>query len=562
MGTQSFKTTHVDSDYSAVMHKGSSINSSSRGIYNSLGKPTFGSLDDDSDVGDKRMSAFVSAANGAHHHIPAGAYPVNGNNTSTLIGTDEYTNNSTTTGQVAVGSSVTGTINSITDTDWIAVTLTSGTQYTIDLTKLSTSQSALSNPYIAGIYNTNGTLISGTTDDNSGGNNNSHLTFTPATSGTYYICADGTGRSTGDYLLSVEESADSTQWTVMTYMSADNNLEAAALADVNEMEAAEESVTITMTCILDRSRYYSSADGNWSNTREGVIESDGVTSHVSSLASSLTEQNMGSVTTLTEFINWSDLQTDSDSNALILWNHGGGISGSCWDYGNGYSNLSMEDIATAIESSTVGTMDLVAFDACYMAVLDQAYILSDCAEIMVASEDTMPSTGFDYTSLINDFSNTTSSDQTASTLASQIIQAYDDSNTETVTLSALDLTKMDELILSMSNFKTVWDSEGISSSILISSENETLRYDDYIDLSDFMENIQTYSSSNALDSAAQTVIDALNDLVIASCGSADSSGLTIYMPETADTSYLTGTGNDLIAATGWSEIYSAIWSQT
>jgi hypothetical protein len=89
---------------------------------------------------------------------------------------------------------------------------------------------------------------------------------------------------------------------------------------------------------------------------------------------------------------------------------------------------------------------------------------------------------------------------------------------------------------------------------------EALRYDDNIDLVDFMERVIERSSSAELDAAAQAVINAVDDVVIAKCGSSSSHGLTIYMPENADTSYVSDVGAELLAVTGWSDIYSAVWA--
>lgn len=352
-------------------------------------------------------------------------------------------------------------------------------------------------------------------------------------------------------------STATTKWSINAYMCADNDLEAYGLVDVNEMQAASLSSAITVLYQIDRAQGYSTADGDWTNTCQGIITQAAGASSSSTETTFLPETNMGSVTTLTEFINWTNSTVDAQSSALILWDHGGGISGCCWDEGNGDANLSVQDIATAIETSTAGHLDLVAFDCCEMGILDQAYVLRDDADIMVASEDNIPGNGYDYTSLLDSFS---TSDQSVTTLASVMVDTYALSYTESVTLSALDLSKMDNLIAAMRNFDTVWDASGLSDSLLGQAENASLRYDDNIDLYDFMENVADLSSSSTVDDAAGLVLSAVDSMVITSCGGASAHGLTIYMPEDADTSYLSGVGSTLVAATGWSGIYSAVWS--
>lgn len=353
-------------------------------------------------------------------------------------------------------------------------------------------------------------------------------------------------------------STAAAKWSVSAYMCADNDLEAAGLVDVGEMNAATLSSDVTVLYQIDRAEGYSTAEGDWTNTCQGVITQATGAAHSTAVTNFLPETNMGAVGTLTSFINWSTSTSDATSKALILWDHGGGVSGCCWDEGSGDAHLSVQDISTAIESSTVGHLNLVAFDCCLMGILDQAYVLRNDADVMVASEDNIPQDGYEYTSLLTSFSQ--SSDQTTQGLARTMVTTYDASYSETVTLSALDLTKVDELVSAMRNFDTVWDASGLSASLLSQAENATLRYADNIDLADFMTNVADLSTSATVDAAAQLVITAVGDMVISSCGGSGASGLTIYMPDAADTSYLTGVGASLLAATGWNDIYADVWS--
>ena len=119
----------------------------------------------------------------------------------------------TTTGVVAVGGSATGDIWSDGDRDWFAVTLEAGKTYRIDLEGSATSGGTLSDPKLGGIYDTNGTLVDGTTNDDGGTGRNSRVTFSPDASGTFYIEADAyrisegvqTDLSQGTYTVSVTD---------------------------------------------------------------------------------------------------------------------------------------------------------------------------------------------------------------------------------------------------------------------------------------------------------------------------------------------------------------------
>ena len=100
---------------------------------------------------------------------------------------DDYAADPTTTGTVSVGSTQTGELESAGDMDWMKVTLVGGTRYVIDYEGADTNRGTLFDPYLSGVYDANGNLIPGTTDDSGGQGFNSRVDFTPDTSGTYFI---------------------------------------------------------------------------------------------------------------------------------------------------------------------------------------------------------------------------------------------------------------------------------------------------------------------------------------------------------------------------------------
>ena len=122
---------------------------------------------------------------------------------------DDYAANTSTTGTVVVGGSQTGEIESHGDVDWIRVTLVGGTRYVIDYDGSANGQGTLSDPYFRGVYDSNGNLISGTTDSNGGLGLNSRIDFTPGSSGTYFLgLGNGAPSLTGTYRVSVTEFDD------------------------------------------------------------------------------------------------------------------------------------------------------------------------------------------------------------------------------------------------------------------------------------------------------------------------------------------------------------------
>ena len=138
----------------------------------------------------------------------------------------------TTTGRVVVGGSATGRIGSNGDRDWFTVDLEAGKPYRFDLKGSLTDDGTLHDPYLRGIYDEDGELIAGTTNDDGGRVHNSRVYFTPDEDATYYVSA-GAGRSdVGTYRLKVTDLSDddyaadsTTTGTVVVGGSATGNLE-------------------------------------------------------------------------------------------------------------------------------------------------------------------------------------------------------------------------------------------------------------------------------------------------------------------------------------------------
>ena len=57
---------------------------------------------------------------------------------------------------------------------------------------------------------------------------------------------------------------------------------------------------------------------------------------------------MGDGVTLTDFINDAVAAHPADHYALIIWNHGGGLSGTAWDDSSGNDNLTLPEMLAAV----------------------------------------------------------------------------------------------------------------------------------------------------------------------------------------------------------------------
>ena len=124
---------------------------------------------------------------------------------------EDFPDDTTTTGRVVVGDTVNGNIGTSfydIDQDWFAVDLVAGRTYVIDLGGSGAGDDSLIDPYLRSIYDSDGTWISGTRDDDGGDGLNSRVTFTATQGGTHYISVGGHVGSQGAYELTVTDTTD------------------------------------------------------------------------------------------------------------------------------------------------------------------------------------------------------------------------------------------------------------------------------------------------------------------------------------------------------------------
>lgn len=197
------------------------------------------------------------------------------------------------------------------------------------------------------------------------------------------------------------------EWTVAVYMSGDNELEAEALADLNEMEAADlDGAPISVVVLLDRAEGFSSAAGDWSGTRLYEVEPDPlgdaspiVSRRVSSTqlgidAAVEVELNTGDPRTLTRFLTFVGAEYPARNTGLIIWGPGGGYRAVSVDDGSGGDPLATAELPQALETHPP---DVVALDLALGAQIEIACEIDRFARTLLASQHTVGTSGWNYT---------------------------------------------------------------------------------------------------------------------------------------------------------------------
>ncbi|OLS32658.1 MAG: Clostripain precursor [Candidatus Heimdallarchaeota archaeon AB_125] len=352
---------------------------------------------------------------------------------------------------------------------------------------------------------------------------------------TSSIFIQGQNFGIDDTLPSID--ATTKDWTVMIYLCADNNLEYFGLDDLNEMEqAGGTTVDVNVIAMVDRCAYdYETPEfsNDWSETRYYTIVGDGsTTTFTSPMNQSLGEVNMGDPQSLRNFIDWGLANYPSDKTALIIWDHGGGLSGVCWDEDNGDDHLTINELETAL---TGYYFDFLGFDACLMGQLEVLYELKDYCEIYTASMLNEPGDGWDYYESLSALIATPS--MSASVFAQNVCQDYADfyvAYSDYVTLSAYNTTELigietliDDVSSELINHLPTYGYEIYSARLNSMSQLPDLECDYY----EFLTNLQSISAPS-LNTAVGSLITALDDVLVISSSTfiTDPYGLWGFLP--------------------------------
>lgn len=179
-----------------------------------------------------------------------------------------------------------------------------------------------------------------------------------------------------------------------------------ASADMEEMRAASSSFGDNFNVIV-----YTGGCAGWKNGVSSSVNQiyqikDG---KIKCLSDNAGRGAMTDPDTLSSFIRFCAEKFPANRSELILWDHGGGsVSGYGYDEKNKNSgSMSLAGIDTALKDGGV-TFDFIGFDACLMATAENALMLDEHADYLIASEETEPGIGWYYTNWLKEFSQNTS----------------------------------------------------------------------------------------------------------------------------------------------------------
>ncbi len=372
-------------------------------------------------------------------------------------------------------------------------------------------------------------------------------------------------------IASISNGTERANWTVLVYVMGDNDLESFAVGDIFEMAEAGSNEHLNIVSLIDRHPEYSDDEmgplGNFEGTQLIHVGEEEILQSVD-----LGEVNTGSADELAGFVTAGIQQFPADHYALIIWDHGAGWPGMGPDETDGEDILTLpeigEGIAAGLDAAGVDRLDLIGFDACLMGTFEVAHAMRDLADVMVASEELEPGHGWDFSSLEILRSG---DDVSGGELATTIVDTYeahakDFGTALEITLSAVDLTKLDELDAALRELGDVMEfADSAALAALGAARQDALAFGDSPDLSlasnavDLGVLMTELSANNiSVRPEADAVLGALETVVIheiSGIATSEATGLSVYFPPTSD--YFDGGYFDLGEVPGWSTVLNS-----
>ena len=353
------------------------------------------------------------------------------------------------------------------------------------------------------------------------------LPYDIAVAGDHIYVASGDGG-----LLVLRHTSPQKPWTFILYLDGDNNLYPYLDRAIQQLEAQSPNPNVNILVLFD-------GDRNNDSWRFLVQPGGNYTIGVNKWY--MGELDMGDPDTLRDFILWVRENYPAQHYYLAIADHGRGTYGIAWDYSNNKDYLTPTELRTALQQATNSgqwKIDVLHYDACLMALLENAYQVKDYVDYLVASQNLGWSV-FAYETYAQvqeaqaleapyEFA-VVASKVTASTtpqqLAVQIADAYFNHpaiQSYPRTISALDLSWAEAVRQAVDNFSTALRNDiSAIKTYIQNARSATQKFDsrdyfkitdddEYLDLYHLAQRVKQYVPNSEVQAAAQGVMDAIS----------------------------------------------------
>ena len=375
--------------------------------------------------------------------------------------------------------------------------------------------------------------------------------------------------------LTVVESSKAA-WTIMIYMcgsdlesGTDSNgnipsarnatgLASSDLDEILQVSGQPDDVNIIIETgganIWQSGHSYSISSSNlerWHIANKKMVKDD-----------SLTYAGMGKSSTFQSFLEWGLEEYPAEKTGVIMWNHGGGMHGVCYDEKDGDDSLLNSEVKTAVKNAFTNTgrntsdkLEWIGYDACLMSVQDIAEFNSTYFNYQVSSEESESGYGWDYDNWVDDLYAKKQTESVLKAIVDSFISSMGGANSnQDQTLSYLDLAYA-------LAYKTAWEAMASQLNSVVTTSNKSsfnnaiknyIKHyadDDYdyfclFDAKDFVEKLvsdSAFSSFRIGSTYTDNVLSAHNNFVaysVAQKGAGKSYGVCMYWPNSSQYSYI------------------------
>ena len=340
-------------------------------------------------------------------------------------------------------------------------------------------------------------------------------------------------------------------WTFLLYDDADFSDAYDPLNDFSKLVSSDSTIN-----------YLVLQDGNKTKANYYQIGKN----HDQILLKSLEELNMGNKSTLENFLKYAKENFPAERYIVAFYDHGGGWQGACWDMTSKNDNLTPAEMDDALMN--FGGIDLVLFTApCLMGSIESAYQFRKSTKYYIGSEG---GGGFILWNGMLDKLDTIlkkNSGITTNDLAKEIISLHEqyknaDGYGALITMSAIDLSKMSDLIVSLNNVTNYYLGNVDKFTSIFPSKIKKYA-SDYYDLLGLLQSLRVNDPERLIKDELAETINLFNECVIAEChgdSTIGSNGLNIYMPSkkySSEIYYLPyGKGLDFKVDCSWDKLIS------
>lgn len=206
-------------------------------------------------------------------------------------------------------------------------------------------------------------------------------------------------------------SSKTDKWSFLCYIAADNDLSPYGMRDIEEISANGRPDGVYIGVEMDNR-------GRLGSIRYEITPPDPANNNKGyrTVVDRLPEQDSGSFVTLRNFVDWGLNRSVSPNHFIVVWGHGMG-NAIAPDFQSMGSALDVGKLVDAFEQAgfykhgskrgpnwskrKMGRVGVLGFDACNMASIENMWMLRDTAQMVVASQEKVPATGWPYASMVS-----------------------------------------------------------------------------------------------------------------------------------------------------------------